>query len=163
MKAAFLAEQAMLTGQCGPQRVVLRCGAAAALRLLARLDYRLFAVTVDDGRPAATAQSLDERLADLLFHEQLELAGFCSCPCGAAQADTLVRAAREHGVELGASWMIGVTLCHVEAGNRAGCHSVLLDQGAETAWRLGPSRIPSRMATDLYGAAVLIAAADDAK
>ena len=53
--------------------------------------------------------------------------------------------------------MIGNVLHDVEAGNRAGCRTVLLDNGVETEWRLGPRRIPTRMAPDLYAAAVLIA------
>ena len=66
-------------------------------------------------------------------------------------------AAHEHGIDLRASWMIGDILHDVEAGNRAGCRTVLLDKGNETEWRLGPRRIPTRMAPDLYSAAVLIA------
>jgi phosphoglycolate phosphatase-like HAD superfamily hydrolase len=53
--------------------------------------------------------------------------------------------------------MIGDILHDVEAGNRAGCRSVLIDNGNETEWRLGPNRIPTRIAPDLYSAAVLIA------
>jgi hypothetical protein len=49
----------------------------------------------------------------------------------------------------------------VEAGNRAGCRTILIDNGNETEWRLGPRRVPTRMAPDLYTAAVLIASHGD--
>lgn len=52
--------------------------------------------------------------------------------------------------------MIGARLDDVEAGNRAGCRTVLIDNGIETAWRLGRRRVPTRIAPDLYGAALLI-------
>jgi D-glycero-D-manno-heptose 1,7-bisphosphate phosphatase len=36
----------------------------------------------------------------------------------------------------------------------------LLDKGSETEWRLGPRRMPTRMAPDLLAAARLIIASD---
>jgi histidinol phosphatase-like enzyme len=72
----------------------------------------------------------------------------------------LLRAAREHDIDLSASWMIGDILHDVEAGNRAGCRSLLIDKGNETEWRLGPQRMTARMAPDLYAAALMIAAGD---
>ncbi len=57
--------------------------------------------------------------------------------------------------------MIGDALHDVEAGNRAGCRTLLIDNGKETEWRLGPRRLPTRIAPDLYAAAVLIARQGD--
>jgi histidinol phosphatase-like enzyme len=73
----------------------------------------------------------------------------------------LLQAASDHGIDLRSSWMVGDILHDVEAGNRAGCRTVLIDNGNETEWRLGPRRIPTRMAPDLYAAAVLIASHGD--
>jgi hypothetical protein len=39
----------------------------------------------------------------------------------------------------------------------------LIDNGNETEWRLGPRRVPTRMAPDLYAAAVLIASHEEVK
>lgn len=159
------------------RRITLHCGAGAGLRMLAGLDYRLFVVSNQDGvahgqcEEGMVAQVRD-RVADLLFRERLTLDGFYYCPhhpqgsvpryrvacgCRKPQPGMLLRAAREHGIDLAQSWMIGDVLLDVEAGNRAGCRTVLIDNGNETAWRLGPRRIPSRIAPDLYTAAVLIA------
>ncbi|MES2325453.1 MAG: HAD-IIIA family hydrolase [Pseudomonadota bacterium] len=127
-----------------PLGMHLCSGAGAALRLLARLDYRIFIV----GNEAADA--VRDRLADLLFREALSLDGYCG-------ADKLQSVAREHDLDLTASWVVGDVLNDVEAGNRAGCKTMLIDNGHETVWRLGPHRIPTWVAPDVYSAAVVIA------
>ena len=181
MKAIFLDKDGTLIDELPhnvePRRMRLASGAGPALRLLARLDYRFFVVSnqsgVAEGRfPEAALDAVADRLADLLFRENLTLDGFYYCPhhprgtvapyaiaceCRKPLPGLLLRAAVEHGIDLRASWMIGDILHDVEAGNRAGCRTVLLDNGNETEWRLGPRRVPTRMAPDLYAAAVLIA------
>ena len=181
MKAVFLDKDGTLVDEApydvDPRRIMLGSGAGAALRLLARLDYRLFVVSSQDGIafgrfPESAMDAAADRLQDLLFREQLQLEGFyycphhpdaivaayaCDCHCRKPKPGLLLKAAQDHGVDLRASWMIGDILHDVEAGNRAGCQTVLLDKGSETEWRLGPRRIPTRMAPDLYSAAVLIA------
>jgi D-glycero-D-manno-heptose 1,7-bisphosphate phosphatase len=181
MKAVFLDKDGTLVDdlpcKLAPGRITLCSGAGAALRLLSRLDYRLFVVTNQAGiafgrfgEPAM--QTVHDRLQDLLFREQLTLDGFYYCPhhpegslaayardchCRRPLPGLLLQSAHDHGIDLRASWMIGDLLHDVEAGNRAGCRTVLIDKGKETEWRLGPRRIPTRMAPDLHAAAVLIA------
>lgn len=180
MKAIFLDKDGTLIDDLpynvDPLRISLCSGAGAALRLLARLDYRLFVVSNQDGIArgrfgAAAMHGVERRLADLLFREQLALDGFYYCPhhpegsvaqfaldctCRKPMPGMLLQAAHEHEIDLQASWMIGDILHDVEAGNRAGCRTLLIDNGNETEWRLGPRRIPTRIAPDLYTAAVLI-------
>jgi D-glycero-D-manno-heptose 1,7-bisphosphate phosphatase len=181
MKAVFIDKDGTLVDDIPynvePRRILLSSGAGPALRLLARLDYRLFVITnqagIAFGRFEESAMdAVYDRLQDLLFREELTLAGFYYCPhhpegkvasyagdchCRKPKPGLLLQAALDHGIDLRASWMIGDILHDVEAGNRAGCRTVLLDNGNETEWRLGPRRIPTRMAPDLYSAAVLIA------
>lgn len=185
MKAIFLDKDGTLIDNVPynvePRRIRLSSGAGPALRLLARLDYRLFVVSNQAGIalgrfPEDAMGGVSDRLADLLFRENLSLDGFYYCPhdprgtvapysiacdCRKPLPGLLLKAAAEHGIDLRASWMIGDILHDVEAGNRAGCRTVLLDNGNETEWRLGPRRIPTRMAPDLYAAAVLIAGHHD--
>jgi hypothetical protein len=78
------------------------------------------------------------------------------CACAPPQPGLLLRAAFEHRIDLPGSWLIGASLDLVEAGNRAGCRTVLIDNGTETAWRLGRGRVPTRIAPDLHAAALLI-------
>lgn len=160
-----------------PRRVTLNCGAGPALRLLAQLDYRFFVISNQDGIAHGrfgerAMDGVHDRLADLLFRERVSLDGFYYCPhhpqgsvlryaiecrCRKPSPGMLLRAAEEHDIDLGNSWMVGDILHDVEAGNRAGCRTLLIDNGNETEWRLGPRRIPTRIAPDLYTAAVLIA------
>jgi D-glycero-D-manno-heptose 1,7-bisphosphate phosphatase len=186
MNAIFLDKDGTLIDDIAynvePQRMTLCSGAGPALRLLTALGYRLFVVSNQDGigngRFGEEAMvAVGARLVQLLSRERLSLTGFYYCPhhpnaalpryaricaCRKPQPGMLLRAAREHGIDLGASWMIGDILHDVEAGNRAGCRSVLLDKGYETEWLPGPQRTPTHTAADLDGAAQLIAAAHGA-
>lgn len=181
MKAIFLDNDGTLVehvpNNVEAHRVTLSCGAGPALRLLSRLDYRFFVVSNQDGIAhgrfgEAAMDGVRDRLEDLLFREQLALDGFYYCPhhpqgsvrryafdcrCRKPLPGLLLKAAEEHDIDLANSWMVGDILHDVEAGNRAGCRTLLIDNGNETEWRLGPRRIPTRMAPDLYTAAVMIA------
>ena len=44
----------------------------------------------------------------------------------------LLRAAKEHDIDMARSWFAGDILDDVEAGNRAGCRTVLVDLGTES-------------------------------
>lgn len=186
MKAIFLDTDGTLIDQLScsiePRRITLCDGAGPALRLLAGLDYRFFLVSNQDGvargeLDEAAVQAVEHRLTDLLFREQVVLDGFYYCPhhpegsvaafsiactCRKPMPGLLLQAAQEHDIDLHASWMIGDGLNDVEAGNRAGCRTLLIDNGNEAEWRLGPRRIPTRIGPDLYAAAVLIVAEDGA-
>ena len=185
LKAVFLDKDGTLVDDVPhnvePERIVLCGGAGPALRLLARLGYRLFVVTNQPGIAfghvaAAAMEVVSGRLRDLLLREQLALDGFYFCPhhpegtvtpwaaachCRKPLPGLLLKAAYDYGIDLRASWMVGDILHDVEAGNRAGCRTILIDNGNETEWRLGPRRVPTRMAPDLYTAAVLIASHGD--
>jgi D-glycero-D-manno-heptose 1,7-bisphosphate phosphatase len=163
-----------------PRRIRLCNGAGAALRLLARLDYRFYVVSNQAGISLgkfkeADLDAVQHRLADLLFREQLSLDGFYYCPhhphgyvqalavdclCRKPMPGMLIKAARENDIDLSASWMVGDILDDVEAGNRAGCRTVLVDSGGETEWKLGNYRLPTRVAPELYSAAIMIASED---
>jgi D,D-heptose 1,7-bisphosphate phosphatase len=181
MKAIFLDKDGTLVDDIPynvePRRITLCGGAGPGLRLLARLDYRLFVVSNQCGIARGlfgeeAMGAVSDRLADLLFREHLSLDGFYYCPhdphgtvgryavecqCRKPRPGMLLKAAIDHGIDLRSSWRIGDILHDVEAGNRAGCRTVLIDNGNETEWRLSQGRIPTRMAPDLYSAAVLIA------
>lgn len=186
-KAVFLDSDGTLVDDAPfnaePRHIRLVSGAGSALRLLAGLDYRLFVVCNQSGIAHGcfgedAMGAVSDRLADLLFREQLVLDGFYYCPhhplgtishyalacaCRKPAPGMLLRAAREHGIDLRASWMVGDILNDVEAGNRAGCRTLLIDNGNEHEWRLGPRRLPTRIAPDLYSAAQLISQHSEAQ
>jgi len=84
-----------------------------------------------------------------------------ACDCRKPEPGLLLRAAHEHRLDLGRSWLIGDILDDVEAGRRAGCRTVLLDVGSETEWRGGRLREPDRVAKSLTEAVDAILAEAD--
>jgi len=166
-----------------PDRVELLPGAAAGMRALRAAGYALVVVTNQGGvargkYDEAAVHATHERLEQVLRREtglRAVVDAFYFCPFhpeGTVERyrreqawrkpapGMLLRAAREHRIALERSWMVGDILDDVEAGRRAGCRTVLIDNGNETEWRCSPLRRPHRLATDLPGAARMIAAID---
>lgn len=52
-----------------------------------------------------------------------------ACGCRKPAPGMLLRAARDHGIDLRESWMIGDSAIDVEAGKRAGCRTALIANG----------------------------------
>lgn len=156
-----------------PARIRLAPGAAEWLPRLQLAGYRLFVVSNQSGvaRGYFREEALwlvAQRLRDLVAQTGASLAGFYYCPhhpCGDIPAYAMacdcrkpahgmfLRAAEEHAIDLHHSWLVGDILDDVEAGKRAGCHTVLIANGNETEWRQGPERRPDRIARDFSQAA----------
>ncbi len=156
-----------------PAQIRLTSGATEALRALHGADYPLIVVSNQSGIArgyfgVAALCSVEGRLRAMLDAAGVPLAGFYYCPhyptgcveaysvdcdCRKPAPGLLSRAAREHGIDLGRSWMIGDILHDVEAGRRAGCRTILLDVGNETEWDLTPARTPDFRAPTLRDAA----------
>jgi histidinol-phosphate phosphatase family protein len=147
-----------------PARIALTPGAAAGVRELKARGYRVIVVSNQPGVglgffPAIALDAVEERLRALA-----PIDGFYYCPhrpdagcaCRKPSPAMLKRAAHEHGLQLSACWMVGDILDDVEAGRRAGCRTVLIDNGNETEWQLTPQRVPHFVAHDLARAAALI-------
>ncbi|HYG43779.1 MAG TPA: HAD family hydrolase, partial [Bordetella sp.] len=132
-----------------PARMAYAPRAAEALRVLGTLGVPLIVISNQPGvalgyfEPQALAD-VQARLDTLFRAADARLAGFYWCPhhpqgvvpaytkvcaCRKPQPGLLLRAARDHQVDLAQSWFIGDILDDVEAGNRAGCRTLLLDVG----------------------------------
>lgn len=149
-----------------PEQIRLAPGAAESVAALRARGFRIFVVSNQPGaglglfNESSLAQ-VKARLESLLNHA---LDGFYYCPhrpdagcqCRKPRPGLLLRAAREHGVDLGRSWMIGDILDDVEAGRRAGCRALLVDVGNETEWQQGKARRPHRIVGGLAEAAAVI-------
>lgn len=152
-----------------PERMRYAPGAAEALRLLGRSDYTLVVVSnqggVAEGRfHAGELRRVAARLASMFGDCGAQLAACHWCPhapgdgcvCRKPHPGLLLQAASELDIDLTRSWMVGDILDDVEAGNRAGCRSILIDNGNETLWQRGPLRAPHYRVPDLAAAARLI-------
>ncbi len=159
-----------------PERICLTRGALQGLVLLHRAGYRLIVVSNQSGValgrfPESALEGVRVRLERILETVGVPLAGFYYCPhhpdgrvpgyarscrCRKPQPGLVARAARDHGIDLSGSWFVGDILDDVEAGRRAGCRTVLLDNGHETEWKRCRWRWPDLVAPDLAEAARLI-------
>ncbi len=160
-----------------PDRIRPVEGAWESLRLLHAAGYHLIVVSNQSGvaRGLFTEEDLlpvEKWLRWIFSAAGAPLAGFYYCPhhpqgkvrryaveclCRKPQPGMLYQAAEEHGIDLAASWMIGDILDDIEAGNRAGCRTILIQNNHETEWNLTPWRRPDFMMKDLVSAARLIA------
>ena len=151
-----------------PERIALAPDARNAVERMARGGYRVLVVSNQPGAALGlfsedALQEVENRLRVLVP----KLGGFYYCPhapgagceCRKPRPGLLERAAREQGVELAASWMVGDILDDIEAGRRAGCRTILLDVGNETEWHLSDVRRPHHIAPGLAEAAEIISAA----
>lgn len=159
-----------------PKKIVLGPGAHEALGLLCTLGFRLFVVSNQPGValgrfPQSALASVSQRLAELVAPRGVRFSGFYYCPhapaagqegeascgCRKPRPGLLHQAAREHDIDLAQSWLVGDILDDIEAGHRAGCKAVLLDNGNETQWQISRWRCPDHFAGDLLQAATIIA------
>jgi D-glycero-D-manno-heptose 1,7-bisphosphate phosphatase len=185
MRAIFLDKDGTLVEDVpynvNPALLELTWHAVPGLQLFRQLGYALFVVTNQAGVAKglfteSALQPVQARLTEQLAQYGVTLDGFYYCPhspdgvvsryaipctCRKPMPGMLHRAAREHGIDLSRSWMIGDILHDIEAGRRAGCNTLLIDNGNETEWQMTPQRTPHLKAADLYEAAQLIAAMEN--
>ncbi len=99
-------------------------------RELAQLDVRLDGIYHCPHHPAGSIPALA-----------------IECECRKPRPGMLLRAAADHGLDLGRSWLVGDILDDVAAGKRAGCRTVLVDLGTESP-TADPMRQPDFIAQD---------------
>jgi histidinol-phosphate phosphatase family protein len=178
-KAVFLAKDCIVRSEAperGPGGLRLVDGVGAGLRLLHGAGFVFYVVGTEPGVARAQFEehelaAVGLRLKELLAAENVRLTGFSYCPhdphgvrrdyavdclCRLPRPGLLTRAGRKYGIDMERSWMIGDTLDEVEGGVRAGCRTVLLDDGRETGWRLTELRLPHHVAVGPGEAALLI-------
>ncbi len=162
-----------------PEQVHLLPGVGQALGWLSAAGYRLIVISNQSGvaRGYLSERELarvNDRLRRLLAAEGIHLTAMYYCPhhpegvrsgyaglclCRKPEPGLLLRAAAENGFALARSWFVGDVLADVEAGNRSGCRTVLVDLGTEPRPD-APIRVPTYVARNLPHAARLILAAD---
>ncbi len=178
-KAVFLDKDGTLVDDIpynvDPERIRLNVGTLEALRLLQDHGYQLIVVTNQSGVARGYFEEQDlhqvrQRLQELLAPAGITLTDFYYCPhhpegvvskyavdcfCRKPQPGMLYRAALEHGIRLADAWMIGDLLRDVEAGNRAGCKTILIGDNHrhEAEWNLSTLRRPKFVVKNLGSAA----------
>ncbi len=158
------------------EKIELFANACAGISALYKANFLLFVISNQSGvakgffKESALA-GVRTKIETLLFTLRVKLSGFYFCPhhpdgcvlkyakpcnCRKPAPGMLLQASKEHDIDLCSSWMIGDILHDIEAGNRAGCRSILIDNGGETIWQQGEFRKPYFIAKSIDEAARLI-------
>ena len=160
-----------------PADLVLYAGVGAELRRLQDAGFRLIVVTNQSG--VARGYYTEDDLALMHAHLRRELARdgvrldavyHCPhhpdgavptfarlCDCRKPAPGLLLCAAADLGLDPRRSWLVGDILDDIEAGNRAGCRTVLVDLGTEPPPDR-PLRTPDFVAPDTPAALRVIRA-----
>jgi len=117
-------------------------GALAGLRSLAELGLPVFVVTnqaiIGHGRvTVAQLDALHARMRDLVARHGGRITGVYACPhraedhcdCRKPAPGMFRQAAREHDIDLAASYYVGDALTDIAAGQAAGCTTLLVRSG----------------------------------
>lgn len=162
-----------------PADLLLYPGIEADLRRLQEAGFLLVIITNQSGIARGYFSEADLRrmhgyLADELSRLSVRADAFYYCPhhpegsipalainceCRKPRPGMLLRAAADLHIDLDRSWFVGDILDDVEAGNRAGCRTILVDLGTESP----PStdlRRPSFVARDTCHALSIISAVE---
>jgi len=142
-----------------PEQLQLYNNMAPELRILQAQGFCLVVITNQSG--IARGYFTENDLADMHRYMRMQLAHMgvyhdaiyhcphhpegtivalaLHCECRKPQSGMLLRATMELDLDLYNSWCVGDILDDVEAGNRAGCRTVLVDLGTEckptNVWR----------------------------
>ena len=156
-----------------PSLITLNIGVGEGLTALQNLGYDLIMVTNQAGVAFGRFKESDlehvyKKILDLLEPSNVLINSFYYCPhhpdgikkkysfncdCRKPLPGLINRAADNFNFDLSKSWMIGDILNDVEAGKRAGCKAILIDNGNETEWVMNEWRKPDFVAYDFLTAA----------
>ena len=160
-----------------PEDLILYVGIGPKLRRLQAAGFKLIVITNQSGiaRGYFTERDLRRMHAHLsaeLAADGVRIDGYYFCPhhpdgvvphlairceCRKPRPGMVLRAARELSVDPRRSWFLGDILDDVEAGNRAGCRTILVDVGTEST-PCAELRRPDFVARDTTHALELVTA-----
>jgi D-glycero-D-manno-heptose 1,7-bisphosphate phosphatase len=164
-----------------PALISLEFYAAEMLQLLKRNNFLLIIISNQSGIARGWVRIEDVykihqaiRRKLLPYNVQLDSIYYCphlpqgviedyahDCNCRKPKPGMLLKAAKDFNIDMSSSWMIGDILNDVEAGNRAGCKTILIDNNNETEWQISNVRKPVGMVKNLEDAAKFILTTDN--
>ena len=160
-----------------PEDLHLYEGIGPELRVLQEAGFRLVIITNQAGIARGYFTEADLRRMHAHLTSELAFLGvhldgiyYCPhhidgvipelaihCDCRKPQPGMLLQAAADLEIDLQNSWFVGDILDDIEAGNRAGCRTILVDLGTEQA-PAQPLRHPNFVARDTLHALRIVAA-----
>jgi D,D-heptose 1,7-bisphosphate phosphatase len=159
-----------------PDLIAIDKAVVQGLQLLKAEGFLLIIISNQSGVargyfPFEALMGVEKKITQILAEHDIKIDGFYFCPhytegavkeyvvacnCRKPKPGMILKACEEHNVDPARSWMIGDILNDVEAGNRAGCKTVLLDNGNETKWEAGEYRTPTYLAMNFNKACQFI-------
>lgn len=162
-----------------PDDIELLDGAIAGLRSLQAAGYRLYVITNQSGVARgyfseSDVRAMHDRLDAILREADVHISGYYYCPhhpegvvegyskvceCRKPRPGLIHRVSADDGIDLRHSWVVGNAPSDVQAGEAAGCRTVLLVP--DNADQPSPTPVPrARIARTLREAARIIRAHD---
>ena len=158
-----------------PDLITLMEGAAEGLALLQREGFKVIVVTNQSGVARGLFKEEDlkrveKKLKALLADKGVMLDGFYYCPhhpngiikefsfdcdCRKPHPGLILTAAKHLHIDLSTSWMIGDILKDIEAGNKAGCNTILVGENSANSLPVKSIK-PNYFSKNLYEAALSI-------
>lgn len=172
-KAVFLDKDGTLVenvpNNVDTEKIKLFVEVPEALRILKANGFKIVIITNQPGVAHGYFEeqavlNVKDALRDMFEKQAVDLDGFYYCPhhvigkvaaysiecsCRKPLPGMILQAAKELSIDLSNSWMVGDILHDVEAGNRAGCKTILLNNGNETEWIINDKRSPNYIVKDV--------------
>lgn len=159
-KAVFLDRDGTIIHDVGypkdPNQVELLPGIIEALKILMGFDYKLILISNQSGigRGIITVEEMNQvnaKLISILKEHEIYLSGIYYCPhtpeeqchCRKPNPKMILNAAKELKINLSLSIMVGDKLSDIEAGRRAGCKAILLQNDNLEEWDITPDFVAS--------------------
>ena len=159
-----------------PERITIDAETIEGMRLLKDEGFLFIVISNQSGIAKGYFKEMDleqvwNKISALLQRHEISIDAFYYCPhepngtveqyavecdCRKPLPGMILKAASQLKIDLSQSWMIGDILNDVEAGNRAGCSTILIDNGNETEWQMSEERTPAFIAGNILEAAVHI-------
>lgn len=156
-----------------PELIELEDNCLKGLKLLQEAGFLLIIISNQAGVAhgyfrEGDLKAVKSKIKELLSAYSIQLDDFYYCPnhpqgriqkyrvtCYNRKPEPgmLFEAALAHSIDLSQSWMIGDILHDVEAGNKAGCKSILINNGHETEWLWNEFNRPDYVAKNINQAA----------
>ena len=132
-----------------PNQVTLETGAALAIKKMNQAGYKVIIISNQSGIARGyfdevQVAQVNHRLETLLAYQGARLERFFHCPhhpqgvveeytrncsCRKPQPGMIIKAAKELGIDLTSSFMVGDRRTDLQAGIRAGCRPILVRTG----------------------------------
>ncbi len=156
-----------------PEKIKFLPYVIKSLKEIQKAGFKIIVITNQSGVARGyfsqdQLESFRVQFSNKLLQNGVSLDGFYYCPhypkasvkkfeskcvCRKPLPGLIFKAAEKQDINLSESFLIGDILDDIEAGNRAGCKTILLDSGGEKNWNISYLRLPDYLTKNFKDAA----------